>query len=512
MRKWMKKLAVGLLAATMTVSLAGCGGGGEGDVSSDTSGAAADSSSGTTAESGDMPVVNFCVPNIYDTSELQMVEDGINAVTADKYGLKIKLTFVEFGNWTQQSNMLLTGDEADLIMIYGTPLLSFVKNGQLLNLNDYYANASEEFKTAAAKVFTEEDLKCLTVNGNIYAMVNNRNHGDTVVLEIDEEIAGEFDIVPGTFMSLDEVDEFLAKAHEAYPDRYAIVPQGNTTMSNGGWTWDGLGDIDFIGVIGISDDDTTVKNLFETEEFIEFTEHSRRWYENGYMMADCLSNTETGSAMIRNDRAVSCFNNGAYYAEEDFHKDGVVRVPLTSAKADTTTISGMCWGINSNSKNPDAAWKMLEILYYDKDVATLLANGVEGEHYVLNEDGTASFPEGEDYTNCGYGGMMETWLFPNSSLGYPRAEDGIEYFTNLEAYNESVKKSKAYGFCFDTTNVVDEYSACCNVKDKYYDALMLGAVDPAEILPQATEELKAAGLEKVMAEKQTQFDAWLAQQ
>lgn len=52
----------------------------------------------------------------------------------------------------------------------------------------------------------------------------------------------------------------------------------------------------------------------------------------------------------------------------------------------------------------------------------------------------------------------------------------------------------------------------CNVKDKYYDALMLGAVDPAEILPQATEELKAAGLEMVMAEKQTQFDAWLAQQ
>ena len=288
MRKWMKKLAAGLLAATMTVSLAGCGGGGEGDVSSGTSGAAADSSSGSTAESGDMPVVNFCVPNVYDTSELQMVEDGINAVTADKYGLKIKLTFVEFGNWTQQSNMLLTGDEADLVMIYGTPLLSFVKNGQLLNLNDYYANASEEFKTAVSKVFTEEDLKCLTVNGNIYAMVNNRNHGDTVVLEIDEEIAEEFNIVPGTFMSLDEVDEFLAKAHEAYPDRYAIVPQANTTMSNGGWTWDGLGDIDFIGVIGISDDDTTVKNLFETEEFIEFTEHSRRWYGNGYMMADCL--------------------------------------------------------------------------------------------------------------------------------------------------------------------------------------------------------------------------------
>ncbi len=502
MKKWMKKLAAGLMAVTIAASFAGCGGGGSSD----------DASAGASAGNGSMPVVNFCVPNIYDTSEIQMVEDAINGITADKYGMKIKLTFVEFGNWTQQSNMLLTGDEADLIMIFGTPLLSYVKNGQLLKLNDYYANASEEFKKAAENVFTEEDIKCLTVNGNIYAMSNSRNHGDTVVLAIDEDIAAECGIEPGASMSLDEVDAFLAEVHEKYPDRYAIVPQGNTTMSNGGWKWDGLGDIDFIGVISISGNDTTVQNLFEMEEFVEFTRHSRMWYENGYMMADCLSNTETGSSMIANGRAVSSMDNGAYYAEEDFHKDGVVRVALTPAKADTTTISGMCWGINSNSKNPDAAWKMLEVLYYDADVATLLANGVEGEHYILNEDGTASFPEGEDYNNCGYGGMMEQWLFPNSSLGYPRAEDGAAYHENLAAYNATVEKSLAYGFCFDTANVVDEYSACCNVKQKYYDALMMGAVDPEEILPQATEELKAAGLDKVIAEKQSQFDAWLAGQ
>lgn len=157
MKKWMKKLAAGLMAVTIAASFAGCGGGGSSD----------DASAGASAGNGSMPVVNFCVPNIYDTSEIQMVEDAINGITADKYGMKIKLTFVEFGNWTQQSNMLLTGDEADLIMIFGTPLLSYVKNGQLLKLNDYYANASEEFKKAAENVFTEEDIKCLTVNGNI---------------------------------------------------------------------------------------------------------------------------------------------------------------------------------------------------------------------------------------------------------------------------------------------------------------------------------------------------------
>lgn len=466
----------------------------------------------TTAYADDIPVVNLCTPNVYDTADLQSVEDAINEITADKYGVKIKLTFVEFGNWVQQSNMLLTGDEADLIMVYSTPLLTYVKNGQLLALDDYYANASAEFLEASSKVFTEDDLRCTTVNGNLYALVNARNHGDTVVLEMDENIAEEMGVTAGEYMTLDQVDELLAKIHEAYPDRYAIVPQGNSTMSNAGWTWDGLGDIKMIGVIDAAQTDNQVTNLLDTDAFKEFTSHTRSWYENGYMMADCLSNTETGTSMILNGKAVTTFNNGNYYADSDYHNNGVVRVPITQAKADTTTISGMCWGINANSKNPDAAWQMLEILYYDADVATLLADGIEGQNYVLNDDGTASFPEGTDQSSCGYGGLAEQWLFPNSSLAHPWSEQGADYYDNLAAYNATIAKTNAYGFCFDTTDVIDEYTACVNIMDKYYPALMLGAVDPEEYIPKVTEELKAAGMDDIIAAKQSQFDAWLAEQ
>ena len=90
------------------------------------------------------------------------------------------------------------------------------------------------------------------------------------------------------------MDELLGRINEAYPDRYTIVPQGSSKMSNGGWTWDGLGDISFIGVIEAGQEDYTVQNLLETDSFKEFTSHTRSWYENGYMMQDCLSNTETG--------------------------------------------------------------------------------------------------------------------------------------------------------------------------------------------------------------------------
>lgn len=502
-KKFWKKAAALAMAASFMVTAAGCGG------SSDT--AATSSGDSTASASGDIPTVSFVCPTFYDVSQAQTVEDAINAVTADKYGVKLKFTYVEGGNWTQQSNMLLTGDEADIIMVFGTPLLTYAKNGQLADLTDYYANASEEFKSATAGFMDDEILKCTSVSGKLYGLPNFRNQGDTVVLEMTHEIAEQYGLTGGQSLTLDEVDELLGKIHADYPDKYAIVPQGQNNMTNGDWTWDGLGDKSFVGVVNIFEDDTTVKNLFETEEFKDFTKHSRYWYEQGYMMADCLSNTEGGEALIDNDRAVTTINNGNWYTDENFVQGKYTRVVICQPKAMTTTINGMCWAISANSKNKDAAWKMMEALYMDEDVIKLLVNGVEGSNYVLTDDGLAAFPEGTDYNNCGYAGMQQLWAYPNSGLAYIREDLGASYNDDLNNYNKNVHRGTGFGFCFDTTNVTDEYSACVNVMSKYYQALLMGAVDPDETIPQALEEFEAAGIDKVIAEKQSQFDAWLAE-
>jgi len=39
---------------------------------------------------------------------------------------------------------------------------------------------------------------------------------------------------------------------------------------------------------------------------------------------------------------------------------------------------------------------------------------------------------------------------------------------------------------------------------------MTGTVDPDEYLPKAIEKFKAAGLDKIIAEAQSQIDAWKA--
>ena len=48
--------------------------------------------------------------------------------------------------------------------------------------------------------------------------------------------------------------------------------------------------------------------------------------------------------------------------------------------------------------------------------------------------------------------------------------------------------------------------------DKYYKALLAGSVDVESTIEQANAEMEAAGLNDIIAEKQAQLDAYLAEQ
>ena len=65
--------------------------------------------------------VVLAMPSVYDMTDTPEVQDAINAITEEKYGISFELLFVPIGNWTQQSNLLLTGDEVDITAIFARP-------------------------------------------------------------------------------------------------------------------------------------------------------------------------------------------------------------------------------------------------------------------------------------------------------------------------------------------------------------------------------------------------------
>ncbi len=58
--------------------------------------------------------------------------------------------------------------------------------------------------------------------------------------------------------------------------------------------------------------------------------------------------------------------------------------------------------------------------------------------------------------------------------------------------------------------VKTELAAIQNVVQQYAMALETGTIDPEQNLPKFNALLNAAGIDKVIAEKQRQLDAWAA--
>ena len=67
------------------------------------------------------------------------------------------------------------------------------------------------------------------------------------------------------------------------------------------------------------------------------------------------------------------------------------------------------------------------------------------------------------------------------------------------------------GFTFDNSRVKSQYTAVANVIEQYLPGLVCGSVDPAADIPEFIERLNDAGIQDIIAAKQEQLDAWVAE-
>lgn len=451
----------------------------------------------------EVPVVKVCIPNYDSPADTDVVEEEINKIAEAKYGVRMDIEFIATGNWAQQTNLMLTSDEVDVLALFGTPFSTFVNNGQLLDITERWENAGEAFKAE----WNDTQLLPYRKDGKLYGIPNFRGAGEKFGGMIDEDIAAEFGIEDEQYLTFEELDEFLQAAHEKYPERYGLVPTGGTCLISQ-WTWDGMGDSAYLGVLQDGGQESMdVVNLFEAEDFLNFTQWARKWYEDGITMPDILSNTESWKSLFASDKAIAAINSIGVNSNE-----GLIKFYITERYASTDFYQQVGYGINANTKDPDASWTVLEALYTDKEIGTLLTNGIEGRNYVLNDNGTASYPEGKDGSTAGYNLMEAYWFVPYAPNSIPKDTNGEGFFDRLVEQQNNAVESKGLGFAFDNSEVIDEYSACAGVMDKYYKALMSGGVDRDSIIEQAKSELEAAGVQTVIDAKRTQFEAWLSAQ
>ncbi|MDO4337400.1 MAG: extracellular solute-binding protein [Eubacteriales bacterium] len=458
----------------------------------------------------DMTTLSLWIPTLatYADDAVAEVESAINEYLGEKYGLQVNLEYVEIGNFEQAINLAMTTDEVDVTCYFtgDGQLSTYVSNGQLLDITDYFENASDELKNT----FTEAEITASSMNGRMYGLVRKYQYGGHEVALMNKDIVEELGIDAKSITTMEQLEEVLYQVHEAYPDIYTMVPQSTSEMT---WAWSAIADKG-IGLTNYAYADwgsTELKSLFECEGFAEFCGYMNKWYNDGLIMSDALSNTMEGSSMVTAGSAFCCLHNGDVDPLDAIYPNMVESGVIAQPRAISTDIGNLQYGISANSAHPDEAFTLLGAMYTDPEFATLLAYGIEGEHYVINDKGRAEYPEGMTAETEPYGGFSATATYANFLI-LPVKETALyeDAKTTVEEWDASVEVSPAFGFFYDTSDNTDFLTAYANLEDKYKDALMTGSIALDDVLPQIKSELESIGFYDVLAETQTALDEYLA--
>ena len=201
------------------------------------------------------------------------VVDAINAYLEEKLNININLTFISYGNYTQQTNLLLSaGEGIDVFPVYMTPLTTVANNGQILPLNDLLA----EYGQGIVEQIGEEFLNCGKVEDEIFGITTGRDLAASYGFEMRKDICDKYGIDYENITTLDQLHDALLTVHENEPNLVCVVPSNGELVRN--WGWDPLGDASTpLGVLMDMGQSDTVVNLFETEFYKEFVTTMRQW-------------------------------------------------------------------------------------------------------------------------------------------------------------------------------------------------------------------------------------------
>ena len=103
------------------------------------------------------------------------------------------------------------------------------------------------------------------------------------------------------------------------------------------------------------------------------------------------------------------------------------------------------------------------------------------------------------------------WESASATIVTPEAGEPADKASLYKDFNGGANTSCAAGFRFDKTPVADKYAACQTVFEQYGFALENGGVASADIdstIAAYQSALDEAGYQDVLAEFQSQYDAW----
>ena len=467
--------------------------------------------SGTGTAGADPYVVDIYYPGSPQNDE-KLVEDTLNEYLVDKINTKIDIHPTGWGDYIDKTTaMLASREKFDLVFTasWSLKFYSNVAKGAYYDITELLPRHAPDYY----KMYPPNILDSVTVGGRIYAIptVNVWAHDFGIVIR--ENLLNDLGHTVEELKSFEDFEPILEKAKKAYPDMITYGTEGWGPYNS--LDWDYAGDDYVPGVLNppYIDDDTTFFPQFESPRTVERLKMYRRWFEKGYL----FENIDT----VTREEVQAMDKEGMIFSVHLLGKPGIdvarrvatgfddwKQVSFTPAVTYNRDVVNAMFAIPAASEDPASTLKFVNLFVTDPYVANTFEFGIEGTHYnVIDRDkGLISQIAGSGFSNG------PDWMFFSCEPIFVQREARVDIPEQNREFRSHAKTGKSMGFAFDPTPVKTELAAYMNALAAYKDPLIDWAQydNVEETLKMLIEDLKAAGRDRIIAEKQRQFDAWMA--
>ena len=502
----MKKTISTLLATMMLLTLLACGGALAEDYATDID---------MTEEPYVVAIQVVGLPGS-DYSALEAdLEAAANAITVPAINAKLDIQFVWISEVVNTTSMAVAGDEKiDLVHVATVNSLSSLVGSDLLldmnekNLLQNRGKGLVELQGSLIKTGNvggkQLAIPALTFNATAQGLYYNKNMTDAAGVTI-----------PATG-DLDALEEALYAFHKANPDVWPwYIGQGNLNYLYWLAGYENFGsECSYGAVLDKTAQQPKVENMYASELFKSYALRMYKWRQDGIIGSDS-TNTEPAQTYLASQQLLATpatMNQtqialqGATAAASGF---SVEWLQTTGYYISNAAVTEYMWGIASNSKRPDKAMDMLNLIYTNAELANILKYGLEGKTFEFAPGTTSvTIPNGSYIIPFYYAG--------DQSKMYVQAPAGEDFVEKALADEQGATISILADYMFDDSEFQAESAAIYSTILQYLPTLQNGMCESEEAtlmyLDEFNQNLEASGINDVIAANQAQIDAFLTAQ
>lgn len=472
--------------------------------------------------------VNFFVPG-NKPEDFDEVMELANELMIKKINTKVNVTFVSYGDYANKLSLFLAGDE-DVDLIYGASWLGFtdyVKNGAYKGVDWEFI---QTYMPLTVKNQAESSWKEVKFDGLYYGIPNNRADISFGGLWTTQALLDKYGFKAEDINSYEKLIEYLdsVAADAASTGVYPINPQGNYPMDAFGWFTNRYHMMDVnagaanwmvwpynTGKEFVVED---LKWFADTEEYRKFCLQMADFYKKGYFPASVISNSTllddnfingtsaivNGGPSNMNNLAANMPNETPVYLNCFWDDESVTR-------RGNYFVYATCFP--ATAQNSERAAVALDCMKNDPEVHFLLVGGIEGQHYILDEENNTYQP-GPEAMKYPWGNWSNNAALNNDTDPSLKLEDSMQAYQDI--YESAIVPSETFpvnGFNYDPTKFEAEISAVSALVNEYRFSFCFGIFgdETEEKLDEFIAQCKEVGIDEICEDYRSQLAEYINQ-